>query len=69
MVCLPDKKTVKVNIVYLHFKYNVIVVSANKTLKERTGLSRASILKYIYANYKVCIEDQHSSKIIPTLCI
>ena len=54
----PTKKTVKVKVGSLHPKYNEMVVSAIKALKERTGSSRADILKYINANYKVGTEDK-----------
>ena len=54
----PSKKTVKVKVASLHPKYNEMVVSAIKALKERTGSSRAAILKYINANYKVGTEDK-----------
>ena len=54
----PAKKTIKVKVASLHPKYNEMVVSAIKALKERTGSSRAAILKYINANYKVGTEDK-----------
>ena len=52
------KKTVKVKVASLHPKYNEMVVSSIKALKERTGSSRAAILKYINANYKVGTSDK-----------
>ncbi|XP_076471160.1 histone H1, sperm-like [Babylonia areolata] len=36
-----------------HPKYNVMIAAAVKSLNERSGSSRHTILKYILANYKV----------------
>ena len=52
------KKTAKAKVVSIHPKYNEMVVSAIKALKERSGSSRAAILKYINANYKVGNEEK-----------
>ena len=49
----PVKKTVKAKVVAVHPKYNEMVVAAIISLKERSGSSRAAILKYLPANYKV----------------
>ena len=52
------KKTVKAKVVSVHPKYNEMVVAAIVSLKERSGSSRAAILKYIAANYKLGNDDK-----------
>merc|ERR1719419_1451180 len=47
------KKAAKPKVAAAHPKYSVMIATAIKTLKDRTGSSRAAILKYICANYKV----------------
>ena len=54
----PVKKTVKAKVVAVHPKFNEMVVSAISSLKERKGSSRAAILKYISANYKLGTNDK-----------
>ena len=49
----PVKKTVQAKVVAVHPKYNEMVVAAIISLKERSGSSRAAILKYLAVNYKV----------------
>merc|ERR1719419_1321012 len=47
------KKAAKPKVAAAHPKYSVMIATAIKTLKDRTGSSRQAILKYICANYKV----------------
>merc|ERR1719516_991826 len=47
------KKAAKPKVATAHPKYSVMIATAIKTLKDRTGSSRQAILKYICANYKV----------------
>ena len=54
----PVKKTVKAKVVVVHPKFNEMVESAISSLKERKGSSRAAILKYISANYKLGTNDK-----------
>ena len=54
----PVKKTVKAKVVAVHPKFNEMVESAISSLKERKGSSRAAILKYISANYKLGTNDK-----------
>merc|ERR1719419_299215 len=47
------KKAAKPKVAAAHPKYSVMIATAIKTLKDRTGSSRAAILKSVVANNKV----------------
>merc|ERR1711931_188788 len=47
------KKAAKPKVAAAHPKYNVMIANAITALKDRTGSSRAAILKHIVANNKV----------------
>ena len=47
------KKETKQRAAQVHPGYSIMIETAVKTLKDRTGSSRQAILKYIMGNYKV----------------